>query len=329
MNAKDAMKPFFRIVLAIAAVTCLHWPGTTFAQPYPAKPIRLILGLGGAADTLARLLGQRISESMGQPILVDAQPAATGSIAASAVARAAPDGYTLLLAASSAMVYRLVLSKNTPYDPVRDFTPIAKLCETVLVVAASNTSQIKSMKELLEQARQSPGKVFYGTGGVGTTSHLAAELLQTITGVKLAHIPYKDPGQVPLDLAAGRIPLGFGIFGTMYPFYGAGKLHIIAINNSERFPRVPDIPTISEEVSGYVPPPAAIGFYGPSGMPRAIVQRLHAEIVKATKMPEVRDRIDGLGFLVTLGTPEELGEEVKRDLKRAASLVKAAGIEPE
>jgi len=311
----------------LAATALIAVP--VLAQNYPVKPIRAVLALGGGGETLARLVGQKMSEALGQPVLIDTQPAVAGSIGANTVARAAPDGYTILYAATNSQVYRIFLAKNVPYDPVKDFTPIAMLSEAVLVVATSLPSGITSMKELVERARQQPGKLFYGTSGVGTTHHLSAELLQNVAGIKMVHVPYKDPNQVATELIANRIPTGWGIFGTMYPHYTAGKLRIIAINNTKRYAKTPDIPTVGEAVPGYEPPPGWNGWFGPAGMPRPIVQRLNAEITKAVTAPDLRDKIDALGFIPTPSTPEELAAALKRSLERTAKIVKAAGIEPE
>ncbi|MCC6474116.1 MAG: tripartite tricarboxylate transporter substrate binding protein [Burkholderiales bacterium] len=300
-----------------------------FAQPYPSKPIRAILALGGGGEALARLIGQKMSDAMGQPVLIDPQPAATGSIAASTVARAAPDGYTILYAATNSQVYRPILVKNTPYDPVRDFTPIAMLSEAVLVLVASTESGIVSARDLVERARANPGKVFYGTSGVGTTHHLSAELLQSVTGIKLAHVPYKDPAQVAVEVIANRLPVGFAVFGTVYQHHLAGKLRIVAVNNTKRFARIKDIPTLGEGVPGYTPPPGWNGFFGPAKMPQPVVQRLNAEIGKAASAPDLRDKIDALGFIITLGAPEELGVALRESLERTQKIVKAAGIPQE
>jgi tripartite-type tricarboxylate transporter receptor subunit TctC len=299
------------------------------AQTYPVKPIRAVLALGGGGETLARLVGQRMSESLGQPVVIDPQPAAAGSIAAAMVARAAPDGYTIMYAATNSQIYRVLLAKNVPYDPIRDFTPIAMLSEAVLVVAVSNVSGINSMQELVARARREPGKLFFGTSGVGTSHHLSVELLQSVIGAKMTHVPYKDPALVATELMADRIPTGWGIFGTMYQPHLTGKLRIIAINNSKRYGRTPDIPTVGEAVPGYVPPPGWNAWFGPAGVPRPIVQRLNAEISRAVTAPDLRDKIDALGFIPVTSTPEELGEMVRRGLEVAANIIRSAGIEPE
>ena len=314
------------ILVAIAGILV---SGAAFSQAYPVKPIRAVLALGGGGETLARLVGQKMSESMGQPVLIDTQPAVAGSIGANTVAKAAPDGYTILYAATNSQVYRIYLAKNVPYDPVKDFTPIAMLSEAVLVVATSIPSGITSMKELIERARKEPGKLFYGTSGVGTTHHLSAEVLQTVAGIKMVHVPYKDPNQVATELIGNRIPTGWGIFGTMYQHHMAGKLKIIAINNTRRYPRTPDIPTVGESVPGYEPPPGWNAWFGPAGLPRPIVMRLNAEISKAVTSPDLKDKIDALGFIPWTSTPEELAVELKKSLERTAKIVKAAGIEPE
>lgn len=313
------------IALLCAGVCAPH----AAAQSYPSKPIRAILALGGGGETLARMIGQKLSESMGQPVLIEVQPAASGSIAAATVARAAPDGYTILHATAASQIYRPVLAKNVPYDPVKDFTPIAMVGDAAVVVAASIDSGMNSMKDLIERARREPGKVFYGTSGVGTTHHLSAELVQALAGVRMVHVPYKDANQVAVELIANRIPVGFGIFGTLYKHHAAGKLRIIASNNTRRYERIGDIPTIGEELPGYEPPPGWNGFFGPAKMAQPIVHRLNAEINRAITAPDLQAKLSALGFIATPGAPEELGAAVKLGLERAARIAKSAGIEPE
>jgi tripartite-type tricarboxylate transporter receptor subunit TctC len=315
------MKHFIRTAILVCWVAV---PIAAVAQAYPAKPLRMVLALGGGGETLARFIGQKMSDSMGQPVIIDPQPAAAGVVGANMVAKAAPDGYTFLYAATNSQVYRLVLSKNTPYDPVKDFTPISRLSDAVLVLAVPPGSPLKNMRDFVEQAKG--GKLFYGTSGVGTTHHLSAEVLQLVANIKLTHVPFKDPNLVATEIIAGRLESGFGIFGTMYQHHIAGKLRIIAINNIKRYGRTSDIPIIGEGVPGYEPPPGWNGFFGPGNLPRPIVQRLNVEIHKASTAPDMKERFDQLGFIMTLSTPEELAESVKLDLSRAAKLVKDAGI---
>ncbi|MFM9967755.1 MAG: Bug family tripartite tricarboxylate transporter substrate binding protein [Burkholderiales bacterium] len=316
--------PRASIFAAMIAMGACAVPLQTSAQSYPSKPVRMVLALGGGGETLARFIGQKMGESMGHPIIVDPQPAAAGVVGANMVAKSAPDGYTFLYAATNSQVYRLALSRNTPYDPIKDFSSISLLSDAVLVVAVPPNSPIKNMRDYVEQAKG--GKLFYGTSGVGTSHHLSAEVLQLAANIKLTHVPFKDPNLVATEVIADRLTSGFGIFGTMFQHHTAGKLRIIAINNSKRYSRTPDIPTVTEGVPNYDPPPGWNGFFGPANMPRPIVQRLNAEIHKASNAPDMKERFDQLGFIMTLSTPEELDAAMKRDLVRAAKLVKDAGI---
>ena len=312
------------VACALAAAT-----SSALAQNYPTKPIKAVLALAGGGETLARLVGQKAGEALGQPLIIDPQPAVAGSIAATQVARAAPDGYTIMYGATNSQVYRVFLAKNVPYDPIKDFTPIGMVSEAVLVVAVSNQSGIRTMQDLVARAKKEPGKLFYGTSGVGTSHHLSAELLQTVIGVKMTHVPYKDPSIVATELMADRLPTGWGIFGTMYQPHMSGKLRIIAINNTTRYGRTPDIPTVTEGVPGYTPPPGWNAWFGPAGLPRPIVTRLNTELNKAVMAPDLKDKIDALGFIPVTSTPEELAENVKKGLEIAGRIIKGAGIEPE
>ena len=317
------------IILGILVAGTAITPSLATAQSYPVRPIRAVVAIGGGGEAFGRLIAEKMSQALGQPVVIDPQPAAGGAIAANTVARAAPDGYTLLYAAVNSQVYRTLLSKNVPYDPIRDFTPIGMMSDAVLAVAASNSSGIRSMTDLVVRAKTDGGKLFYGTSGVGTTHHLSGEVFQSATGVRMTHVPYKDPNQVGVELMADRLPVGWGVFGTLYQNHLAGKIRIIAINNTTRFRRTPDIPTVGEQIPGYEPPPGWNGWFGPAGLPRAIVERLNTEVNRALAAPDLRDRIDALGFIPTPGTPEDLAAELKRSLANAARMVKAAGIEPE
>ncbi len=304
-------------------------PALAFAQSYPTKPIHNVLNVGGGGETIARLVAAKMAESMGQPILIEQNTAAAGSIASAAVAKAAPDGYTFLYTTTNAQVYRPFLARNVPYDPIRDFTPLSKLGEAILCVAVPPDSPFRTMGDVVAFARQNPGKLIYATSGVGTTHHPSAEILSSVAGIRMLHVPYKDANQATNDLLGGRVPLLWTIFGTAYPFHTSGKLRMIALNNKARFKLVPDLPTLGEQVPGYEPPPGWTAYFGPPGMPQNVVRRLNAEIIKAINQPDVISRMDALGLVVETSTPEELAAEVKRDLERTAQIVKAAGIQPE
>ncbi len=317
------MKPFLFLIALLAL------PLHAGAQAWPSKPVRMIVSVLGGGEVISRLVTTRVSEAIGQPIVPEVQAGASGSIGASAVARAAPDGYTLLYSTANAQIYRVFLAKNTPYDPVRDFTPIAKLGESTLVIATYTASPFTNLADAVSFAKQNPGKVFYATSGVGSTHHLSAELISQIAGVQMIHVPYKDGANATADLIGGRIPILFATLSTMTPFLSAGKARLLAVNVRVRSSLVPDIPTAGEQLAGYDPPPGWSGYFGPRGLPEPIVRRMNAEIVKAINLPEVRSKIEGLGLVPTPGTPEELAESLRRDLDRAGKLVKAAGIQPE
>lgn len=323
------MKTLQHLLACICALTCLAAPMTAAAQSYPAKPIRVILGVAGAGETLIRMMAQKMTEALGQPLVVDVQAGVAGAIAAEAVARAAPDGYTLLYPSSGSMIYRVFLARNTPYDPVRDFTPIARVAEAVLVVAGSHASPLRSFDEVIDFAKRNPGKLFYGSSGVGTVHHLSAELLGGITGINWVHVPYKDAARLTIDLIGGQVPVAFGILGTYAQHVSTGKMRLIAINNVARYSRFPDVPTLVELIPGYEPPPTWNAFFGPAGVPRPIVQRLNSEIIRAVEHPDVRSKLDGLGIVPRVSSPEELGEALRRGLEQAAQIIKMAGISPE
>ncbi len=299
------------------------------AQNWPAKPIRTVLALGGGAETLARLVAQRAGDALGQPIIVESQSAAGGAIGAQMVARSAPDGYNILFAATNSQIWHVYLSRSTPYDPVKDFTPITKIGEALLCVVASNAFPPNSIKELVDYARRNPGKVSYGTSGVGTTHHLSGELIKQITGIDMVHVPYKGGTQVLTDLVADRIPVAFSILATADPLLKSGKMKLLAVNNAKRSPLLPNVPTISEQGPGYESPPGWKGYFGPAGQPPAILGRLHAELVKALNNPEVRAKSNDMGFVIGTSTPEEFAAQIRRDLDVAAKIVKASGVQPE
>jgi tripartite-type tricarboxylate transporter receptor subunit TctC len=301
------------------------------AQSYPTKPIRVIqtLGTGGGAEPLARLIGQRVSEVLGQPVVIEPQAGAGGAIGVAMVARSAPDGYTLALGSVSALVMRGLLTKNTPYQAPRDFSPIILLGETVSCVVSGPALPLNTLAEVFEFARRNPGKVAYGSSGIGTTHHLSGVMVEHLTGANMLHVPYKGGGESFQGLMSGQIQLLYGIVGTVVPQLKSGKVKMLAINAGRRFSRMPEVPTIGEVLPGYDRPPSWNGFLGPAGVPQPIVQRLYQEMNRAALQPEVVEKLLDLGFVVETANPEEFTAYIRRSNELFAKLVKAAKIEPE
>jgi tripartite-type tricarboxylate transporter receptor subunit TctC len=303
--------------------------GVAQAQTYPSRPIRSIMTVAGGADIIARLVAQGLTATLGQPVVVESLSGAGGAIGADAVARAAPDGYTIMLASASTLVMNRFLSKSARLDPLRDFTPITKAFETVAVVIANPSLPAASIRELIEYAKRNPGKLSYGTSGVGTTHHLSGESIRLLTGIDWVHVPYKGGPPVITDLIGGEIQVGFSILATAAPFIASGKVKVLAVNGAKRYHVIPDVPTVSEQLPGYEPPSTWGGYFGPAGMPRAIVNRLHDEIARVLSSPEVRAKAEDIGFPIATSTPEELGATIRRDIETTAGIVKAIGIKPE
>src|SRR5436190_14233270 len=279
-------------------VALAAWAGITaaHAQSYPSRPIRSIMTVAGGADVVARLVAQGLTASLGQPVVVETQSGAGGAIGAEAVARAAPDGHTIMLTSASALVMNRFLSKSARLDPLRDFTPITKAFETVALVVTSPAFPVNSMRELIEYARRHPGNLSYGTSGIGTTHHLAGESIRLLTGIDWVHVPYKGGPPVITDLIAGEIQVGFSILATAAPFLASGKIRALAVNGAKRYHVIPNVPTVAEQLPGYEAPSTWGGYFGPAGMPQAIVNRLHDEIVRILGSPVARPKSADVGF---------------------------------
>ena len=299
-----------------------------FAQAYPSKPVRTLVTISGVGEALCRVVGQEMAKSMGVPAIVEAMPGAGGSVAVEAAMKSAPDGYTLLSANPGTHVMRQFLSKATTFDPVKDFTPLTLAWETIAVVGVHPSVPVNNFRELLDYARKNPGKLSYGTSGVGTSHHMASELVKLRTGVDMVHVPYKSGAQSYGDLISGQIPVLYGVLAQLGPGAKAGKLRMIALQNDRRYPPAGVAP-IKDTVPDYVSPPWWTSYYGPAGMPEPLVRRLNAEILKAINVPEVKAKLDEAGFLVIGSSPEELASTMKADIERMAVVVKAAGIQPE
>jgi tripartite-type tricarboxylate transporter receptor subunit TctC len=323
------MKRITSAAVLLAALGAVVAPLPAAAQAWPAKPVRTIMTVAGGADVIARLVAEHLTRALGQPVIVDAQPGAGGAIGAQTVMRAAPDGYTIMLSAAANIVMRGFLTKNTPYDPIRSFTPIGKVADTILVVIANPKAPFNDMKEMVAYAKRNPGKLSYGTSGVGTSHHLSAEIIHELTGIEWVHIPYKGGPPVLTAVVSDPTQVGFSILATSMPMVKAGKVKILAVNNNERYPLLPQVPTVGEQIPGYERPPGWMAYFGPAGMPAPIVQRLNTEIVKVMNLPEVKSKAEAIGFVSSTSTPDELGAMIRKDLVAIAKIVKAAGIKPE
>jgi tripartite-type tricarboxylate transporter receptor subunit TctC len=295
--------------------------GNGLAQNYPEKPIRVIVGPG--PDALARVIGQKLTEAWGQPVIIDQRGGGGGTISAEAVARAAPDGYTLLLATGTHTINPTLYKLS--YDMVRDFAPVTLLASTPFILAVHPSVPANSVAELIRLAKSKPGALNYGTGGSGTPPHLATELFKTTAGIDMVHVPYKTVAAAITDLVSGRLQVMFTVGPAGLPQIRAGRIRGLAVSTAKRSAFAPELPTVAEsglpgfDVFGWN------GLLAPAGTPAPVIAKLHGEIVKALQIPEVRERIAGFGFEPVGDTPEEFGEFVRKDIARWAKVAKASG----
>jgi tripartite-type tricarboxylate transporter receptor subunit TctC len=313
------------LVLAALAYTGAH------AQSYPTKPVRLVVGFtpGGGVDINARMLAPELTKAFGQQFIVENRPGAGTNIANEFVARAAPDGYTLMFSSVSSHVTPMFLSKNVRFDPIKSYTPIAKVAESILLVAANAQVPYSTVAEMVEYARRNPGKISYGTSGVGTTHHFAAVMITALSGIDWVHVPYKAGPPVVADMVSGQIQVGFVILGTLGAFAKSGKVKIIGTNMTQRVSQYPSLPTVSEQLPGYEPPPTWLSYFGPAGLPQPVVQRLYPEIMKIMALPETKAKLEGAGFVVSTGNADDVVKMIQRDIAFVGRAVKTAGIQPE
>jgi tripartite-type tricarboxylate transporter receptor subunit TctC len=314
-----------RILLTLAAVGGLSFCTPGFAQ-YPAKPIRFVVGFppGGSADPTTRIIGQALSEQMGQPVIVENRPGADSALAAEQMTRIAPDGYTIMFASNSAMTAAVALRKAPPYDPLKDFTPISMVGRATVILYAHPSVPAKTLKEFVEYARANPGKLAYGTGN--PLSILYNVQLMSATGIDMLHVPYKGEGPLNPDLLAGRVQSSF--LSTLSALSNAkeGKLRPLAVLLEKRSPLAPDVPTIAEAGVPQVTVRQWAGVFGPPNLPRPIVERLNKEVNAALKRPEVLEKMQSYGYAAGGSTAEQLLEINRDDLALWKKLVAEARI---
>lgn len=315
--------------LAIALhLSALLLASAVSAADYPNRPIRIAIPFppGGTSDILTRIIGEKLTAALGQQMVIDNRPGAGGIIASDIVAKANPDGHTLYMAFVSHAINPHVYVK-LPYDTEKDFVPIALFAVSPNIVVVTPSLAASSIKELIALAKAKPGQLSYASAGIGTNSHLSAEMLNAMAGIKILHIPYKGAPQANADTASGAVQLHIPSMPVTVPFIKAGRLKAIAVTSSKRSPVFPEVPTVAETLPGYESL-AWYGFIGPKGMPQPVIARLTAEIQKAVKMPDLVEALSKQGADPTYMNPKEFGEYIKAELKRWGEAVKTAGLKP-
>jgi tripartite-type tricarboxylate transporter receptor subunit TctC len=303
----------------------------TLPAGYPLRPIHLIVPFppGGSTDILARALGQKLAESLAQAVIIDNRPGAGGSIGAEAAARAAPDGYTLMMGHLGTLAVNPAIYRNLPYDAVKSFTPVSLMAIVPSVLVVNPQVPATNAAELIAYARTHPGKLTYGSAGAGSTSHLTTEYFKLATGIDILHIPYKGIGPMLTDLISGQLSMGVNGAPAVMQHVYAGRLRALAVTSVTRLATLPQIPTLDE--SG-VPGFDASGWYGivaPAGTRREIVTKLNTEIRRIMQTPDLRTRLDNEGAIPAAGTPEEFAAFIQSEIARWAAVLKRAGIQPQ
>ena len=316
------MVVFPRAVIAAALFAC-----SAAAQSFPDKPVRFVIGFtpGGPSDILARALGQKLGERWGQQIAVENRPGAGGNLAAEAVAKSAPDGYTWLLGNNSILATNQSLYRKLPYDPVTDFAPVALVAVQPNILVVHPDVKASSLRELISLAKQNPGKLNYASSGAGAAAHLAGELFKSMAGVDLVHVPYKGAQPALTDLIAGQVQLMFATSASVIPYMKAGRLRALAVTTAQRSPSVPELPTVSE---AGLPGFEATTWHGvvvPSAVPAALVQKLNQDINAALKEKDLNERLTALGAEILTGTPRDFAEYIAREIPKWSKVVRDSG----
>jgi tripartite-type tricarboxylate transporter receptor subunit TctC len=317
------------VALAGALILCAS---SAFAQAaWPNKPIKLVAPYppGGQTDVVSRYFAEKLSGVLGQQVIVDNKPGASGNIGAQMVASAEPDGYTLVLGFDGTLVINPHVFAKMPFDSVRDFAPVGKIGDAVLILVAHPGVPAKTLREVLDLSKKQNGGLSYGTSGTGGTPHIAGELLKIRTGANLVHVPYKGGGQALIDVIGGNIPLVYTAIAGAVQHVKSGKVHPVAVSSLQRSRALPDVPTFIEAGVSDFDVSSWVGILAPAKTPRPIIERLNTELNAVLADPEVRERLNQLGIAATPGTPEKFGEEIRRDLNRYGPVVKAAGIKAE
>ena len=327
-----------RLLGATALALALPASGPLLAQPaWPAKPIRIVVPFppGGSTDLLARRIGEKLSVSLGQPVIIENKPGAGGTTGADYVAKSAPDGYTLLMGVTGSNAIAASLYPKLPYDVLKDFAPISLVVSSPLVLSVNPASKITSVREYLAAARSKP--MTYASPGNGTSMHLTGEMFELATGAKLTHVPYRGSAAAMNDLLSGVVQSTFGDFLVLLPHIRAGKVTPLAVTSARRHPLLPDVPTLAEAAGGANPISALAGFeasswqglFAPAATPRETVNRLHTEVAKAMAAPDIVEFFGSQGFIIASSSVEQFKALIEAEVPKWSRVVKAANVTPD
>ena len=320
-----------RMLGALAVALGLAAAQPLAAQSFPSKPVRVVVPFapGSVLDLLARVVGEKMATGFGQPVLVDNRAGAGGRVGAEQVTRAAPDGSTILFTSSGAIVGGAFLVKGLPYDILKEFTPITAGVSPVDSLIVNAKLPVNSAKELIEYARRNPGKLAYGSNGIGSTFHMVGEVIKQVAGINMLHVPFQGAPEQMNALITGQIQVGFNAYSAAQKQANAGTIRILAVLRDQRYAGAPNVPTLSEQLPGYRPLPNWFGYFGPGGMAQPVTARINAEIAKALKMPDVLAKVDQLGLIALGDSPEQFAALVKTSYDLYGQAVKAAKLEPQ
>ncbi len=315
---------FKRFATAAALAACA---AGALAQSYPSRPVKIVVGYvpGGGPDFVARAFAQKLTDLLGESFVVENRPGAGATTATAQVAKAPPDGYTLLLGETGQLVVAPHIYRKLPYDPVRDFTPISMMASGPLIVVANNKLPIKSVPDLLRETKANPGKVDVGTSGIGTIHHIALEVLKADAGIDMNHVPYKGSGQSMTGVLAGDVPLLVTSLTAAAPHIAAGKVNIVAVTSAARIPSLPNVPSLSEVVKDY-DYSSEMGLLAPAGLPADVLAKLTRAVKEAAESPDLLKSFEKTSTIVRYTTPEEYAENLRRNLRKYERAVKIAKI---
>lgn len=319
------------VVTAAALLAAGIVPGALAQAPYPSKPVRLIVPwpAGGGADVIGRTTAAKLSEALGQNVIVDNRAGAAGIIGTETAAKAVPDGYTIYQGNTATLGINPALRRDLPYDAAKDFAPISLINTGALIVVVHPSLPVKNVRDLVLLAKARPGQINYASAGAGSPSHLVSEMFKTDAGIKLEHIPYKGAAPAIIDLLAGQIDLMFSDFITCFPHVKAGKLRALAVTAGKRSPLVPEIPTMKESGGPDLQAVSWSGILAPAGTPPAIVQRLNAELVKIAASADFNEKMRANGGTPVSSTPEAFAQYIRSEIVRYTKAVKDSGTKVE